>query len=215
MEQFTQRNTKRNSFSAYVPVHRRTEVEEPVSRRNSMYHASDMTAKRSSMPSRRMSVQRSSNRSSFLTDDDSDYRDYSDSEYQEDWENVLKQYDRYGSMDDDKRKSKRGSRLLESYLNTTVHVPPPEEPTTILDCFDFPSTFQTHHLHDIFRNYEAMRGGYKIKWLSDTRALILFEHPSTAKKAYIDNVTHPLAKIRPYDGPMDFLKSNTNLMILY
>jgi hypothetical protein len=75
-----------------------------------------------------------------------------------------------------------------------------------------------------------MRGGYKIKWLSDTRALIIFEHPTTgtrsllllllfiyilntqiphfmlAKKAYIDNVTHPLAKIRPYEGPTDFLK---------
>ncbi|CEG77366.1 hypothetical protein RMATCC62417_12131 [Rhizopus microsporus] len=51
-----------------------------------------------------------------------------------------------------------------------------------------------------------MRGGYKIKWLSDTRALIIFEHPATAKKAYIDNVTHALAKIRPYDGPTDFLK---------
>ncbi|EIE79385.1 hypothetical protein RO3G_04090 [Rhizopus delemar RA 99-880] len=24
-----------------------------------------------------------------------------------------------------------------------------------------------------------MRGGYKIKWLSDTRALIIFEHPAT------------------------------------
>lgn len=58
-------------------------------------------------------------------------------------------------------------------------MPPPEEPTTILDCHDFPPSFQTHHLHDIFRNYEAMRGGYKIKWLSDTRALIIFEHPAT------------------------------------
>lgn len=29
-----------------------------------------------------------------------------------------------------------------------------------------------------------------------------------AKKAYIDNVTHALAKIRPYDGPTDFLKEN-------
>ena len=26
-----------------------------------------------------------------------------------------------------------------------------------------------------------MRGGYKIKWLSDTRALIIFEHPATGK----------------------------------
>lgn len=32
-----------------------------------------------------------------------------------------------------------------------------------------------------------------------------------AKKAYIDNVTHALAKIRPYDGPTDFLKGKSLL----
>lgn len=56
-----------------------------------------------------------------------------------------------------------------------------EEPTTVLDCYDFPAAFKTHHLHDIFREYENMRGGYRIKWLEDTRALIMFEHPSTGK----------------------------------
>lgn len=106
-----------------------------------------------------------------------------------------------------------------------------EEPTTVLDCYDFPAAFKTHHLHDIFREYENMRGGYRIKWLEDTRALIMFEHPSTgkidvnylwrwdgvidflffwswllAKKAYIDNVSNPLAKIRPYSGPMNVLR---------
>ncbi|KAG1055885.1 hypothetical protein G6F46_001868 [Rhizopus delemar] len=225
---------KRNSMSAYVPVHRRTvdnnngerwlpdAVDEAVSRRNSVskYRSSDImveaslsSSKRSSIQSRRPNSNRFS-RNSFMTDDDLDYdkKDYSEYDTecpQEDWESILRQYDRYGSFDDDKtnpRKSKRASRLLESYLDTTVHVPPPEEPTTILDCHDFPPSFQTHHLHDIFRNYEAMRGGYKIKWLSDTRALIIFEHPATAKKAYIDNVTNALAKIRPYDGPTDFLR---------
>jgi hypothetical protein len=87
-----------------------------------------------------------------------------------------------------------------------VEVPIVDEPTVVLDCYDFPPAFKTHHLHDIFRSYESSRGGYKIKWLSDTRALIIFDHPATAKKAYIDNVTHALAKIRPYDGSTDFLK---------
>ncbi|CAO3692760.1 hypothetical protein CU097_011589 [Rhizopus azygosporus] len=226
-------SSKRNSMSAYVPLHRRTAdnnqswssseptVDDMGSRRNSIskYRPSDivveasLSSKRSSMQSRRPSSNRFS-RNSFLTDDDLDYdkKDYSEYDNecpQEDWENILRQYDRYGSFDDDKanaRKSKRASRLLDSYLDTTVQVPPVDEPTTILDCYDFPPAFKTHHLHDIFRNYESMRGGYKIKWLSDTRALIIFEHPATAKKAYIDNVTHALAKIRPYDGPTDFLK---------
>lgn len=56
-----------------------------------------------------------------------------------------------------------------------------DEPTVVLDCYDFPPAFKTHHLHDIFRSYEGVRGGYKIKWLSDTRALIIFDHPSTGK----------------------------------
>ncbi|CAO3704049.1 unnamed protein product [Rhizopus stolonifer] len=203
---------KRNSMS-YVPVHRRTENGWP-SEGATMRREASLSSKRSSLQSRRPNSNRFS-RNSFMTNmtwimfDKKDYSEYDTECPQEDWENILRQYDRYGSFDDDKtnaRKSKRASRLLESYLDTTVQVPAPEEPTTILDCYDFPPSFQTHHLHDIFRNYETMRGGYKIKWLSDTRALIVFEHPATAKKAYIDNVTNALAKIRPYDGPTDFLR---------
>lgn len=62
-----------------------------------------------------------------------------------------------------------------------VEVPVVDEPTVVLDCYDFPPAFKTHHLHDIFRSYETNRGGYKIKWLSDTRALIIFDHPATGK----------------------------------
>jgi hypothetical protein len=73
------------------------------------------------------------------------------------------------------------SPKLTSSRPTTVEVPVVDEPTTVLDCYDFPPAFKTHHLHDIFRSYEGVRGGYKIKWLSDTRALIIFDHPSTGK----------------------------------
>ncbi|KAI8072198.1 uncharacterized protein B0P05DRAFT_549282 [Gilbertella persicaria] len=174
--------------------------------------------KRSSMGYRRPLSTASTNnrysRNSFLGDDDLDYDkrdytvDYDHNEPQEDWENILRQYDRYSTNDDDRRKSKRASRIMESYQDMPVEVPIVDEPTTVLDCYDFPPAFKTHHLHDIFRSYETSRGGYRIKWLSDTRALIIFDHPATAKKAYIDNVTHALAKIRPYDGPIDFLKDN-------
>ncbi|CAG8569456.1 14329_t:CDS:2 [Funneliformis mosseae] len=54
-----------------------------------------------------------------------------------------------------------------------------EGSTRILDIFDFPASFKTHHLHEIFQEYESMRGGYRIKWMDDTRALIIFEHPVT------------------------------------
>ncbi|RIA93634.1 hypothetical protein C1645_819156 [Glomus cerebriforme] len=85
-----------------------------------------------------------------------------------------------------------------------------EGSTRILDVFDFPASFKTHNLHDIFQEYENMRGGYRIKWMDDTRALIIFEHPATARKAYLDNVTNQLAQIKPYDGPTDFLQKNPN-----
>lgn len=62
-----------------------------------------------------------------------------------------------------------------------AEIPVVDEPTVVLDCYDFPSAFKTHHLHDIFREYENMRGGYRIKWKDDTRALIIFEHPTTGK----------------------------------
>lgn len=85
-----------------------------------------------------------------------------------------------------------------------------EGSTRILDIFDFPASFKTHHLHEIFQEYENMRGGYRIKWMDDTRALIIFEHPATARKAYLDNVTNQTAQIKPYEGPTDFLQKNPN-----
>ncbi|KAI8988702.1 hypothetical protein BDB01DRAFT_904345 [Pilobolus umbonatus] len=247
-------NNKRNSMSTYVPVHRRMDSTEQVrwneednNRKNTnKYRSLELTMEPSLSASKRSSINRRSHnrfsRNSFM-DDDYDYdkrsvNDYNDNNpYDsdcppEEWENILRQYDRYGTEDDkiNARKSKRASRIMDTYSNENpgkgkgkvvkmmltslimyaVEMPAIDEPTLILDCYDFPSAFKTQHLHDIFRNYESMRGGYKIKWLSDTRALIIFEHPATAKKAYIDNVTHALAKIRPYDGPMDFLKDATN-----
>jgi hypothetical protein len=85
-------SSKRNSMSAYVPLHRRTAdnnqswssseptVDDMGSRRNSTskYRPSDivveasLSSKRSSMQSRRPSSNRFS-RNSFLTDDDLDY----------------------------------------------------------------------------------------------------------------------------------------------
>ncbi|OZJ03159.1 hypothetical protein BZG36_03891 [Bifiguratus adelaidae] len=99
-------------------------------------------------------------------------------------------------------RNKRSSVIIPA--SVPAEAPPSDSPTFILDCYDFPAAFKTHHLHDIFRPYEGMRGGYRIKWVSDTRAFIIFEHPATAKKAYIDNVANPLAKVRPYNGVPPF-----------
>jgi hypothetical protein len=41
--------------------------------------------------------------------------------------------------------------------------------------------------------------------------LVLTLYYIKAKKAYIDNVTNASAKIRPYDGPTDFLRRNSKI----
>jgi hypothetical protein len=33
----------------------------------------------------------------------------------------------------------------------------------------------------VFREYEKMRGGYQLKWMDDTRVLVIFDHPATGK----------------------------------
>ncbi|KAH8553220.1 hypothetical protein BGW37DRAFT_422333 [Umbelopsis sp. PMI_123] len=134
--------------------------------------------------------------------------DDGDEGQREEWEDLLKEYDHYDSNENDSPRLGSRKKRLSSHIDLFAAPPAPvvEEPTTVLDCYDFPPAFKTHHLHDIFREYENMRGGYRIKWLEDTRALIIFEHPATAKKAYIDNVSNPLAKIRPYSGSVNVLR---------
>ncbi|KAF0551488.1 coiled-coil domain-containing protein r3hcc1l [Gigaspora margarita] len=36
--------------------------------------------------------------------------------------------------------------------------------------------------------------------MNDTCALIIFEHPATACKVYLDNITNQLATIKPYES---------------
>ncbi|KAF9404458.1 hypothetical protein BGZ94_004172 [Podila epigama] len=43
-------------------------------------------------------------------------------------------------------------------------------------------------------------GGYRIKWLDDLRALVIFESSAIAKQAYAANQSCQIAKIRPYTG---------------
>ncbi|KAI8145716.1 hypothetical protein BJV82DRAFT_511040 [Fennellomyces sp. T-0311] len=88
---------------------------------------------------------------------------------------------------------------------------PPTEYTNVLDCYGFPTSYKTHHLHGIFNKYENSRGGYKIKWMDDTRALIIFAHPQTAKRAYLENIDNVQLKLRPYTGPIEFSESKNGV----
>lgn len=82
--------------------------------------------------------------------------------------------------------------------------------TRILELSGFPPQLKTRDLQQVFSAYEDEKGGYKIKWVDDTTALIIFADPATAKKAYLRTIMSPPnqlindngvpAKIKPYDG---------------
>jgi len=45
----------------------------------------------------------------------------------------------------------------------------------ILELYDFSSSIKTVHLTDMFAVYESRSGGFRIKWVDDTKALVIFE----------------------------------------
>ncbi|CAO3563061.1 unnamed protein product [Mortierella alpina] len=71
----------------------------------------------------------------------------------------------------------------------------------ILELYGFSPSIKTMHLTDMFAAYENRSGGFRIKWVDDTKALVIFESAAVAKQAYIANLTSQIAKIKPYNGP--------------
>ncbi|KAG0290389.1 R3H and coiled-coil domain-containing protein 1 [Dissophora globulifera] len=70
----------------------------------------------------------------------------------------------------------------------------------ILELYDFSPSIKTMHLTDMFAPFEQRSGGFRIKWVDDTRALVIFESAAVAKQAYIANLTNQISKIKPYNG---------------
>ncbi|KAF9355291.1 R3H and coiled-coil domain-containing protein 1 [Mortierella sp. AD094] len=70
----------------------------------------------------------------------------------------------------------------------------------ILELYDFSPSIKTMHLTDMFAPFENRSGGFRIKWVDDTKALVIFESAAVAKQAYISNITNQIAKIKPYAG---------------
>ncbi|RKO87558.1 hypothetical protein BDK51DRAFT_39575 [Blyttiomyces helicus] len=80
-------------------------------------------------------------------------------------------------------------------------------PTRMLEVYDFPAAYNSSTLHKLFEDYVSSRGGYRIKWVSDTSAIVIFASAITAKAAYVNLLDMTEAKIRPYNGLMPL---NTN-----
>jgi len=79
--------------------------------------------------------------------------------------------------------------------------------TRILHLSSFPPELKTRDLQVMFKDYEAEKGGFRIKWLDDVNALVVFSDAGVAKRAYLSFLLSPPpafpapAKIRPYDRP--------------
>ncbi|KAF7337596.1 hypothetical protein MSAN_02232900 [Mycena sanguinolenta] len=82
--------------------------------------------------------------------------------------------------------------------------------TRILYLTGFPKELKTKDIQAAFSEWEAVNGGFKIKWRDDTSLLIVFQDASVAKRAYLHTIAFPpailtsstgtSATIRPYDG---------------
>jgi len=84
--------------------------------------------------------------------------------------------------------------------------------TRILYLTGFPKELKTKDIQSAFADYDALSGGFKIKWRDDTSLLIVFQDASVAKRAYLNTIAFPppiltsastgiSATIKPYDGP--------------
>lgn len=82
--------------------------------------------------------------------------------------------------------------------------------TRILALSGFSSELKTRDLQAVFNQWEDDKGGFRIKWVDDTNALVVFNDAAVAKRAYLHTLMSPPptllaatgepAKLRPYDG---------------
>ncbi|WRT63561.1 uncharacterized protein IL334_000466 [Kwoniella shivajii] len=77
--------------------------------------------------------------------------------------------------------------------------------TRILHLANFSADLKTRDLQNMFKDWETEKGGFRIKWLDDVNALVVFADASIAKRAYLSLLLHPPPQfsglIRPYDRP--------------
>jgi len=84
--------------------------------------------------------------------------------------------------------------------------------TKILLLSNFAPELKTRDLIAVFAEWEDQNGGFRIKWVDDRSAYIVFQEATTAKKAFLATLanpppslaaaaTQPAASILPYNGP--------------
>ncbi|CAD6568556.1 MAG: hypothetical protein TREMPRED_004638 [Tremellales sp. Tagirdzhanova-0007] len=100
-----------------------------------------------------------------------------------------------------------------SLPNGTMLAAPSSQPqlsaavTRILHLSKFAAELKTRDIQIIFKDWETDKGGFKIKWLDDVNALVVFADATVAKRAYLSLILSPSplflppAMVRPYDRP--------------
>ncbi|KAK4047902.1 hypothetical protein OIV83_005084 [Microbotryomycetes sp. JL201] len=71
--------------------------------------------------------------------------------------------------------------------------------TRILQLQNFSPDLKTKDIQTIFGEWEDDKGGFKIKWNDDSSCWIVFNDPSTAKRAYLTILTNPPTALEPTD----------------
>ncbi|KAJ2355549.1 hypothetical protein H4S01_006872, partial [Coemansia sp. RSA 2610] len=70
-----------------------------------------------------------------------------------------------------------------------------------VELFEFSSDFETADLNQMlvpYQHHQSERGGYRIKWLNDTRALAVFRRTETAQRVLADLSSSRLVKTKNY-----------------
>ncbi|KAI8339635.1 hypothetical protein BC941DRAFT_421035 [Chlamydoabsidia padenii] len=78
----------------------------------------------------------------------------------------------------------------------------------ILQCTSKPLTME--QVQTTFGKYESMRGGCRFQTIDDKTILVIFGHPSTAKRAWVENKNSSTVIVRNYQGPMDIIEGKAN-----
>lgn len=92
-------------------------------------------------------------------------------------------------------------------LSTPSAPPVSAAVTRILHLANFSAELKTRDLQLIFKDWEGEKGGFRIKWVDDVNALVVFNDATVAKRAYLHLLLNPPssftapAQIKPYDRP--------------
>jgi hypothetical protein len=78
----------------------------------------------------------------------------------------------------------------------------------VLDCYDFPTSFKTHNLLEIFEEFKGM---FRINWINDTRALFVFDTEDHARAALLSKIEETRYTIKPYENPNSDSSSSNSL----